>query len=70
MCAASKPWKQSAPKGAASTKLTAESLAWAKRRAAKAGRRYPNLVDNMAAALRQKGRAESSLGKPPAKTPD
>ena len=53
------PWKRPAPEGPGPTKLSPESLAWAKRRAAKAGRRYPNLVDNMAAAARQK---EQSFG--------
>jgi hypothetical protein len=49
----SKPWNRPKPKGAAKTKLSAESIAWAKARARKAGRRYPNLVDNMAASQRQ-----------------
>jgi hypothetical protein len=48
------PWKQSKPDtGAAKTKLTPESIEWAKARAKAAGRRYPNLVDNMAATRRQ-----------------
>jgi hypothetical protein len=34
-------------------KLTPASIAWAKAAAKKAGRRYPNLVDNMAAMRRQ-----------------
>ncbi len=49
------PWEKkrpAAPAGA-KTKLTPESVAWAKQRARAAGRRYPNLVDNMAAARRQ-----------------
>jgi hypothetical protein len=47
-------WKQPKPTtGAAKTKLTPESIAWAKERAKQAGRRYPNLVDNMAATRRQ-----------------
>lgn len=33
-------------------KLSPRDLAWAKARAKKAGRRYPNLVDNAAAARR------------------
>jgi hypothetical protein len=41
------------PKTGAKTKLTPESIAWAKATARKAGRRYPNLIDNMAAARRQ-----------------
>ncbi|MET0262144.1 MAG: hypothetical protein ABW223_04550 [Rariglobus sp.] len=48
------PWKKSDPKkDGAKTKLTPENIAWAKDRAKKAGRRYPNLVDNMAATRRQ-----------------
>ncbi len=48
------PWKQKNPaKGGAKTVLTPESIAWARERARSAGRRYPNLVDNMAAARRQ-----------------
>jgi len=33
-------------------KLSLRDIAWAKARAKKAGRRYPNLVDNAAAAQR------------------
>ncbi len=48
------PWKQTKPKtDAEKTKLTPESIAWAKDRTLNAGRRYPNLVDNMAATRRQ-----------------
>ncbi|AKC83032.1 hypothetical protein IMCC26134_10035 [Verrucomicrobia bacterium IMCC26134] len=48
------PWKQTKPApDTAKTKLTPESIAWAKDRARQAGRRYPNLVDNMAATRRQ-----------------
>ncbi|MES2693662.1 MAG: hypothetical protein V4773_09325 [Verrucomicrobiota bacterium] len=47
------PWKKDAPKTAAKTKLTPASIVWARQRATKAGRHYPNLVDNMAAARRQ-----------------
>ncbi len=47
------PWRKPRPKGAAKVALTPESIAWAKARAAAAGRRYPNLVDNMAALRRQ-----------------
>lgn len=42
------PWKKPKPKGAGGQKLTPEEIAQARERAAKAGRRYPNLVDNMA----------------------
>lgn len=48
------PWKKPAPEKSSSTKLTPANVAWAKRRAKEAGRRYPNLVDNMAAARRQR----------------
>jgi hypothetical protein len=47
------PWRKPAPRKKPATKLTA---AWAKKAAArahKAGRRYPNLVDNMWAAQQQ-----------------
>lgn len=49
------PWmrKKAAPKNDKIT-LTPESIAWAKARAKAAGRRYPNLVDNMAATRRQR----------------
>jgi hypothetical protein len=49
------PWKQKKPAAgdAAKTKLTPEWIEWAKARAKAAGRRYPNLVDNMAATRRQ-----------------
>jgi hypothetical protein len=51
------PWKKPAPKTPARATLTPESIAWAKARAKAAGRRYPNLVDNMAAARRQRAAA-------------
>ncbi|CAN5917143.1 hypothetical protein BH11MYX2_BH11MYX2_28420 [soil metagenome] len=47
------PWKKKRPAGP-KTKLTEASKVWAAARAKRAGRRYPNLVDNMAAAKRQK----------------
>ena len=47
------PWKKSGPKSAQKTKLTPASIAWARAAAKAAGRRYPNLVDNMAATRRQ-----------------
>ena len=53
------PWEKKSAKPApgadARVKLTAANIAWAKSRAKKAGRRYPNLVDNMAATRRQQG---------------
>lgn len=58
------PWKQPKPAtGAAKTKLTPESVAWAKDRARQAGRRYPNLVDNMAATRRQQEAEHPESGK-------
>lgn len=47
------PWQRSRPPGAARTALTPENIAWARARARRAGRRYPNLVDNLAALQRQ-----------------
>ncbi len=44
------PWKKPAPKGGGGVKLTPEQIAAARKRAAKAGRNYPNLIDNMWAA--------------------
>ena len=51
------PWKKPNPRktsGARSTRLSAEQKEAARARAEKAGRRYPNLVDNMWAAQRGK----------------
>lgn len=53
------PWKKKNPTDTpagpkkAKTTLTEASIEWAKARAKEAGRRYPNLVDNMAASRRQ-----------------
>ena len=48
------PWKKSNPKSAAARKtLTQTQKATAKRRAKKAGRPYPNLVDNMAVSKKK-----------------
>lgn len=46
-------WEKPAPKGV-SKKLSPAKKAAAKKAAAKAGRPYPNLVDNMAAARKKK----------------
>ena len=46
-------WDEPNPK-AKSKKLTASQIASAKARAKKAGRKYPNLIDNMAVAKRKK----------------
>lgn len=50
------PWKKATPKKSSHTKLTAKSKAAAKRQAKKGGRKYPNLVDNMNAAKKQRAR--------------
>jgi hypothetical protein len=48
------PWKRPRPKNLKAPKqLTAAQKAAAKKRAEVAGRRYPNLVDNMWAARRK-----------------
>ena len=51
------PWKKKSPRkapGGKSVRLTAEQKDAARARASRAGRRYPNLVDNMWAAQRGK----------------
>ncbi len=51
------PWKKPNSRksgGGKSSKLSAELRDMARERAAKAGRRYPNLIDNMWAAQRSK----------------
>jgi hypothetical protein len=52
------PWRTPNPKAKAKTsrKLTTEQKADAKARAKKAGRPYPNLVDNMAVAKKANAR--------------
>jgi len=61
------PWKQKKPDAGDSaptkTTLTQESIEWARARAKAAGRRYPNLVDNMAATRRQQEAAHPDAGK-------
>lgn len=54
-----KPWKKSAPKKTEPTTLTPASKAKAKAAAQKAGRPYPNLIDNMNAAREQKAKQKS-----------
>lgn len=55
------PWEKPAPERARKTKLSKSAKAQAKTRATKAGRKYPNLVDNMRAASRSKrGRRKRS----------
>jgi hypothetical protein len=48
------PWEKSAPKKASHTKLTPADKKKAKASAKKAGRPYPNLVDNMKVATKKK----------------
>jgi hypothetical protein len=48
------PWRKKRPKIGKPTKLSPEDKQAAKTRAARAGRPYPNLVDNMWAASRKK----------------
>lgn len=56
---AAKPvWKTKSPTAKRPTKLTEASKARARARAARAGRRYPNMVDNMWAAQQQAGTAK------------
>jgi hypothetical protein len=56
------PWKKPAPKGSRHTHLTPSRKAKAKRSAKRAGRPYPNLVDNMRAASKKRssGRKKTS----------
>lgn len=51
------PWKKKRPKVGARVKLSAEDKEAARARAARAGRRYPNLIDNMWAAKRKKSQS-------------
>ena len=48
------PWNKSAPKGSRHHKLSSRSKSKAKAAAKRAGRPYPNLVDNMNAANKQR----------------
>jgi hypothetical protein len=48
------PWKKPAPKQSRHTKLSPADKAKARRSAKRAGRPYPNLVDNMRAAAPKK----------------
>lgn len=47
------PWKRRKKSARPARKLTPEQVRAARERAAAAGRRYPNLVDNMWAARRR-----------------
>lgn len=48
------PWNKKKAKGKKSTPLSPEQKEAARHRAAQAGRRYPNLIDNMWAAKLKK----------------
>jgi hypothetical protein len=48
------PWDRPNPRKGKGTKLSPKAKAAAKASAKRAGRRYPNLVDNMRAAAAQK----------------
>jgi hypothetical protein len=52
------PWRKAPPRTAGSTKLTSAETAKARQRAKKAGRRYPNLIDNMIVARQRKERRD------------
>ena len=54
------PWNKAAPRKSRHTKLTPAKKAQAKRSAKRAGRRYPNLVDNMRAATSQRPKRRKS----------
>jgi len=68
--AADEPWKNDAPAGKKKSTLTDAQKDAARRRAAEAGRKYPNLIDNMWASGRGKKAdiEDVDLGLDPAKT--
>ena len=59
------PWEKPAPKKSRHTHLTSAEQAKAKRSAKRAGRPYPNLVDNMkvAAKKRSSGKKKGKAAK-------
>jgi hypothetical protein len=58
------PWNRDAPAKAGHVGLTPAGRAAAKKAAKRAGRPYPNLVDNMRAATKQKkARKKASRGR-------
>ena len=69
--AADEPWKKDAPEGKKKSTLTDAQKDAARRRAAEAGRKYPNLIDNMWASGRGKKADEADviadLGEEPSK---
>lgn len=48
------PWRRPRPPNVEAVKLTQASKVWARAAAEKAGRPYPNFIDNAAAARRQR----------------
>lgn len=56
-----KPWENSPPAKSKHTKLTPKSEAKARAAAKRAGRKYPNLVDNMKAAQEQRGKTKKQV---------
>ena len=50
------PWKRRSPKGIKRTRLSASEKKQARASAKKAGRPYPNLVDNMRMTQKKKKR--------------
>lgn len=65
------PWSKANPRkraGKASTRLTPAEKAAAKARARRAGRRYPNLVDNMRVVARKAAKTKTSGRKRAAKS--
>lgn len=50
---ATEPWKKKRPAGKKKTKLSEAAKEAARARAKAAGRKYPNLIDNMWAAKQQ-----------------
>jgi hypothetical protein len=64
------PWKRPAPKRTRHTTLTAAEKREAEARAKRAGRRYPNLVDNMAIAKKKKVGKKTAKRKRTTRTKD
>jgi hypothetical protein len=63
---ASAAWERPAPGRSRHTKLTSREKSGTKSRAKKAGRRYPNLVDNIFGAKRKGGARRALLKNPEA----
>ena len=67
MSSAKPPWKRKRPDQPV-VHLTEEEIAQARKRARRAGRRYPNLVDNMAIARRKKAKKSTRATQPTRRT--